>query len=182
MILLYRIFLWLFFYSFVGWLYESIICSIVAKQLINLGFLNGPLCPVYGFGALIVLFFLYGASQNIIALFLSGSVLTCSVEYITSYMLEKAFHARWWDYSKHRFHLHGRVCLLGAVVFGAFSVLLVLYIHPAVEALTLQITDDVVMMVSIILFSFLSVDLLVTIKSILTIMLHTDQFFFKESA
>lgn len=128
-------FIWLMIYSFAGWLYETIICSIGQRRFVNRGFLNGPYCPIYGHGALLVILVL-GRLKNPIALFLAGAVLTCSLEYLTSYLMEKLFSARWWDYSKRKFNINGRVCLLGAVVFGVFSTVLVLLIHPAVVKLT----------------------------------------------
>ena len=118
-------FLWLMIYSVIGWIYESTICSIGQRKLINRGFLNGPYCPIYGTGAVLVLLVL-GRIQNPVLLFFAGAVLTCSLEYLTSWLMEKLFHARWWDYSKRKFNIGGRVCLIGAVVFGAFSVVLIL--------------------------------------------------------
>ena len=118
-------FLWLMIYSIIGWVYESTICSIGHRKLINRGFLNGPYCPIYGTGAVLVLLVL-GRIQNPVLLFFAGAVVTCSLEYLTSWLMEKLFHARWWDYSKRKFNIDGRVCLIGAVVFGAFSVVLVL--------------------------------------------------------
>ncbi len=118
------------FYSFLGWLCESIYCSIPAKRFINRGFLNGPFCPVYGFGALLVLFILQPFSDNMVLIFLFGMLITSLLEYITSYLLEKLFHTSWWDYSNKRFNIRGRVCLKNSLLFGALCVLLVLLIHP----------------------------------------------------
>ncbi len=122
-------FLWFCFYSIIGWIYESIICSIDAKRPVNRGFLNGPYCPIYGCGAVLVILFL-GRVHNPVLLFFLSALLTCTLEYITSYLMEKLFHARWWDYSNKIGNINGRVCLLGAVVFGAFSVLLLKVFHP----------------------------------------------------
>ena len=133
-------FLWLMIYSIIGWVYESTICSIGHRKLINRGFLNGPYCPIYGTGAVLVLLVL-GRIQNPVLLFFAGALVTCSLEYLTSWLMEKLFHARWWDYSKRKFNIGGRVCLIGAVVFGAFSVVLVLVLHPFVKSLTDRLTD-----------------------------------------
>ena len=91
--------------------YESTLCSITQRKPVNRGFLNGPICPVYGFGALIIVFTLENVKGNLLALFLASAVLTCTLEYITSYLLEKLFKTQWWDYSKRRFNLNGRICL-----------------------------------------------------------------------
>ena len=106
--------IWLFFYSVVGWIYESTLCSVRAHKFINRGFLNGPYCPIYGWGAVLDILIL-GKVQNPVLLFFLGAIVTCSLEYFTSYIMEKLFHARWWDYSKRKFNINGRVCLLGAV-------------------------------------------------------------------
>ena len=101
-------FLYFIIYSFLGWLYESILCSITGKKLVNRGFLNGPVCPVYGFGALLIVLVFYGKETSLLPLFLSSMVLTSVVEYFTAVLLEKLFHARWWDYSGRPFNIHGR--------------------------------------------------------------------------
>ena len=122
---------WFIVYSFIGWVYESILCSCTQKKIINRGFLNGPYCPIYGFGALLDITFL-GKIENVFVLFLCGAVLNCSLEYLTSYVMEKLFNARWWDYSDKKVNINGRVCLIGAVVFGSFSALLIKVVHPFV--------------------------------------------------
>lgn len=159
-------FLWLMIYSIIGWVYESTICSIGHKKLINRGFLNGPYCPIYGTGAVLVLLVL-GRIQNPVLLFFAGAVVTCSLEYLTSWLMEKLFHARWWDYSKRKFNIGGRVCLLGAVVFGAFSVVLILFLHPWVKSLTDRLTDTALSWVCAILFVGVVSDLIVTVKGLL---------------
>ena len=159
-------FLWLMIYSIIGWVYESTICSIGHRKLINRGFLNGPYCPIYGTGAVLVLLVL-GRIQNPVLLFFAGAVVTCSLEYLTSWLMEKLFHARWWDYSKRIFNIGGRVCLIGAVVFGAFSVVLVLVLHPFVKSLTDRLTDAALNWICAILFVGIVSDLVVTVKGLL---------------
>ena len=159
-------FLWLMIYSVIGWVYESTICSIGQRKLINRGFLNGPYCPIYGTGAVLVLLVL-GRLKNPVALFFAGAVLTCSLEYLTSWLMEKLFHARWWDYSKRKFNIGGRVCLIGAVVFGAFSVVLILFLHPFIKSLTDRLTDTALTVICAILFVGIVSDLIVTVKGLL---------------
>ena len=159
-------FLWLMIYSVIGWVYESTICSIGQRKLINRGFLNGPYCPIYGTGAVLVLLVL-DRIQNPVLLFFAGAVLTCSLEYLTSWLMEKLFHARWWDYSKRKFNIGGRVCLIGAVVFGAFSVVLILVLHPWVKSLTDRLTDTALTWICAILLVGIVSDLIVTVKGLL---------------
>lgn len=130
-------FLMLLFYSFLGWCGEMLYCSAAQGRLCEKrGFLNGPLCPIYGHGAMLVLFALDGGCESPVLTFLLGGVLTGALEYVTSFLMEKLFHMRWWDYSKRRFALNGRVCLLNCVLFGLACVLLCHAVHPAVRALT----------------------------------------------
>ena len=102
------------------------------RKFVNRGFLIGPYCPIYGHGAILITILLQKYIDDPIALFIMGVVVCSILEYLTSYFMEKIFHARWWDYSKRKFNINGRVCLIGAVVFGAFSVILIKLIHPAV--------------------------------------------------
>lgn len=102
-----RIFLYLIIYSVTGWVYETILCSVLARKFVNRGFLTGPWCPIYGFGALLVIFPLQRLKDDLLPLFLSSMVLTMLLEYLTSYVMEKLFHTRWWDYSDKKFQLNG---------------------------------------------------------------------------
>lgn len=127
------LFLLLMVYSLLGWCGEMIYCSIGQRRLCEKrGFLNGPLCPIYGHGALVVLFCLDGGCGNPLLTFLLGAILTSIVEYITSYMMEKLFHMRWWDYSRYKFHINGRVCLLNSTLFGLASVFLCHLANPPI--------------------------------------------------
>lgn len=160
-------FLWLMFYSFIGWIYESAVCSIHQRKPVNRGFLNGPVCPVYGFGALICIVFLYQKTDNILILFFAGMILTCTVEYSTGYLLEKIFNARWWDYSNQRFNLHGRIFLLGATVFGVLAVLVVRCIHPLVTSVLGQWPDGIKVTLASVLLAALMADLWYTVRHLL---------------
>lgn len=157
-------------YSFIGWVYESTLCSVTGRKLVNRGFLNGPLCPIYGSGAMVVICLLGGqADSPVLVLFLSSAVLTCTLEYITSWALEKLFHARWWDYSKYRFHINGRVSLLGAVAFGALSVIVLKWLHPAVSGLVQRVPETLLLVLSLVSFAVLVLDIVMTVKGILAL-------------
>lgn len=129
-------FLLLMLYSFTGWCGEMVYCSLGQRKLCEKrGFLNGPLCPIYGHGALLVLWVLRGGCENPLFTFFWGALLTSAVEYVTSFVMEKLFHMRWWDYSKHRFNLNGRVCLLNSTLFGLACVVLCHVAHPVLSDL-----------------------------------------------
>lgn len=126
-------FLLLMVYSLLGWCGEMVYCSIYQRRLCEKrGFLNGPLCPIYGHGALIVLLCLHGGCENPLFTFILGAVLTSMVEYITSYVMEKLFHMRWWDYSHYKYHINGRVCLLNSTLFGLACVFLCHLANPPI--------------------------------------------------
>lgn len=129
------LFLYFFLYAIIGWICEVIYCSIPEKKFINRGFLNGPYCPIYGVGAIIIITFLMPYVDNPILVFLIGVILTSALEYITSWGMEKLFHAKWWDYSEHKFNINGRVCLLNSVLFGMMCVVLMYIVHPFVNSL-----------------------------------------------
>lgn len=128
-------------YSMIGWLCESIYCSIPQKRWINRGFLNGPFCPVYGFGALLILAVLspllgvFEFPLELIVLFFTATLLTSVLEYVTSVLLERLFHTSWWDYSNHKYQIHGRVCLMNSLLFGVMSTLVLEVLHPLVSSL-----------------------------------------------
>lgn len=128
---IWTLFLLFVLYSFLGWLCESIYCSVPAGRFINRGFLNGPFCPIYGAGAMLVVAVLTPLKDSIVLLFFAGALLTSLVEYLTGLLLETLFHAKYWDYSAHRFHLHGRVCLENSLMFGAMSVGTIYFLQPA---------------------------------------------------
>lgn len=129
------LFVYFFIYAVIGWMCEVVYCSIPEKKFINRGFLNGPYCPIYGVGALIIITFLMPYVSDPILVFFIGIILTSTLEYITSWGMEKLFHAKWWDYSDHKFNINGRVCLLNSFLFGILCVVLMYLVHPVVNDL-----------------------------------------------
>jgi len=157
-------FLWLVGYSLLGWLYESALCSIREKRILNRGFLNGPYCPIYGCGALLNVLAL-GQVENPFLLFFFGAGLACGIEYLISYGMEKLFHARWWDYSGMRLNLNGRICLCGAVIFGTFTVLLIKIAVPLSAACTAAVPQLIRHILAVIIFLVFFGDIAVTVNS-----------------
>lgn len=155
-------FLWFIIYSIIGWIYETILCSITQKQFVNRGFLNGPYCPIYGFGAVINIMLL-GKLESPIVIFFLGAILACILEYFTSWAMEKLFHARWWDYSNRKLNLKGRICLIGAVVFGTLSALVIKVIHPVVYEYTNSLKKSILNITSLLLFTIFVTDTTYTI-------------------
>ena len=116
--------------SILGWAMEVACKRIEYKRFINRGFLIGPWCPIYGVGALLIVLLLSPHAQSPLSVFLLAMVLCGALEYITSWLMEKLFHARWWDYSYRRFNLNGRICANTLIPFGLLGVLLVYVVHP----------------------------------------------------
>ena len=132
-----------FFYSAGGWLLESIYCSIGEKRIVNRGFLTGPLCPIYGTAALVMTILIYNPFKDRpLIIFVLGIILCDIVEYFTSYIMEKLFSARWWDYTYEFLNIKGRICLKHTLYWGIISVAFVRVLHPAVENLYAKINGD----------------------------------------
>lgn len=127
--------LWTYFviYSISGWALESVFRSFCEKRLLNTGFLNGPFCPIYGIGSIIMFLFLEVFSDNIVLLFFVSFFILSIWEYVVGVFLEKIFKTKYWDYSDHRINIKGRVCLFNSICWGILGVLFIRYIHPFVE-------------------------------------------------
>ncbi len=136
---LYYIFYVFFIYSFFGWIYESTLVSVRTKTLVNRGFLNGPLIPIYGSGALTIYLALDPVREHLLFVFLAGIVLATVLEYVTSYVMELLFHARWWDYSHIRFNFQGRVCLGVSLFWGILAILLLYVFQPGIDRIIFRI-------------------------------------------
>ena len=132
-------FLYLVIYSFIGWAYESTVCSVAERKLVNRGFLNGPVCPIYGVGAVAVIALLNPLKDNILALFFSSATLTTTLEYVTSWLMETLLHARWWDYSQRRWNINGRICAVTLIPFGILGLVMIYLVKPFLFRLFAQI-------------------------------------------
>ena len=162
-------FVYFVLYSFLGWLCETIYCSIGSKKFINRGFLNGPFCPIYGTGALLVIDVFMKYKDDLVALFILSMVVTSVVEYITSYLLEKIFNLQLWDYSTYSFNLNGRVCLKNSLMFGVLSIAAVEVIHPAVESFLNKLPYWFLVTFTGILVVYFICDVFITVKALLQI-------------
>lgn len=160
-----KLLLWFVFYGLCGWVYESVLVSVQERRPVNRGFLNGPLCPIYGTGAVLAVLVL-GQMRNPFVVFVASAVGATVLEYATSWAMERLFHARWWDYSDFRFNLNGRVCLLGAMVFGAAGVVVVFVAQPWLAAVTAMVPERTLCLVALACLTLLVVDLTVTVVGI----------------
>ena len=129
--------LFFFLYCFLGWVWESCYVSAKRRQWVNRGFLHGPLLPIYGFGAVLILWATLPVRQSLPLIFLLGMLTATALEYVTGAAMEALFKVRYWDYSHQPCNLHGYICLTSSLAWGAFSILLVKVLHPPLEDLVL---------------------------------------------
>lgn len=133
----YHLMNWLIIYSFFGWIWETCYVSVKSGKFVNRGFINGPLCTIYGFGAVSVYVILRPFSDNLLYLYLGGVVVATALEYVTAVLMESIFHTSWWDYSDNKFNFQGRICLGASLGWGAFTVILFKVLHPLVESIVI---------------------------------------------
>lgn len=153
-------------YSVCGWIVETLLYVIRDKKVVKRGFLFGPLCPIYGTGAVICTLLLYGKINNIFLLFLCGALLCGSLEYLTHFAMEKLFHAMWWDYSNRRFNIKGRVYLNGLIFFGAGVVLIVKVFQPLVYKLLDIIPNSVLYSICFVVYTLVLIDVTATVADL----------------
>ncbi|MDR1616250.1 MAG: rubredoxin [Syntrophomonadaceae bacterium] len=122
-------------YAFLGWLVECCYTRLMDGHWVNRGFLHGPFLPIYGFGGVITVYILQKISEHVLLLFLVSFFFLSLLEYVTSWIAEKAFKIKWWDYSQHKFNLSGRVCLLNSFYWGLAGVAVTELLHPALTEL-----------------------------------------------
>ena len=132
--LLVKCILYFFIYAFIGWLIEVGAKLVKTGKFVNRGFLIGPICPIYGRAGVLFLFFIYDTNNVFLVFF--KSILICSIlEYAASYIMEKMFNARWWDYSNRKFNINGRICLGTMIPFGLLGVFYRYAMHPFFEGI-----------------------------------------------
>ena len=161
------LFLWIFFiYSFLGWCLEVCFFALNTGKFVNRGFLNGPVCPIYGFGVVIVVLCLTPLMENTLLLFLGSVLLTSLLELGVGFALEKLFHQRWWDYTNEPFNLGGYICLRFSLAWGLACLLVMEIIHPSVLWLILHIPHTLGLVLLACFVSVMAVDLTATVRTI----------------
>ncbi|HEX3038212.1 MAG TPA: putative ABC transporter permease [Oscillospiraceae bacterium] len=153
-------------YSFIGWVCETIFCSVPKKKFVDRGFLNGPFCPIYGFGALIVIDILSPFEENVFLLFFSSVIVTTAIEYVTGVVLEKIFHTTWWDYSENKFNFQGRICLTNSLLFGVMCVVGIQFVHPIILDLVNGINHKWAVGIGYALVAYFICDTIITLHTI----------------
>ena len=154
-------------FSFIGWISEVIYVGVTsAHKFVNRGFLHGPLCPVYGFGGVVILMLPPSLYANWIPLFFASMILCTIVEYFVSWLMEKLFHTRWWDYSHYKIQLNGRICLLNSILFGFLGVVVIHFVYPLMIDLLNSLGQKVINVSGVIILTVLSVDIFFTVRKL----------------
>lgn len=164
---LYYLVIFFIVYAFMGWVMETVYASLEDKHFVNRGFLSGPFCPIYGFGAVILIVALYPVMNNWLLLFMGAVVLTSVLEYITGWVLEKVFDHKWWDYSNRRFNLQGRICLRFSIYWGIIAVAMLKLLHPEVVKMVNKIPYKYGLLVIYGLGLYLLVDFIHTLVNVI---------------
>ncbi|UWP55689.1 putative ABC transporter permease [Roseburia intestinalis] len=159
---------WIFIiYAFIGWCTEVSYAALDRGIFVNRGFLNGPYCPIYGCGVVIVVAVLTPLKDNLLILFIGSFLLTSILEYITGYLLEKVFHNQWWDYSDKPFNIHGYVCLKFSIYWGLACTFIMDVLHPIIYKGITLMPHIVGMILICIIMTVFFVDCGITVATIL---------------
>ena len=162
--------LWMFvIYAFIGWCIEVVVSAIKGGKFVNRGFLIGPYCPIYGFGALAVILLLTPIKDNLALFFVSSIVITTLLELIVGVALEKIFHQKWWDYEEYPLNLKGYICLWVSVGWGVGCVVLVYFIQPFLDTAINWLENGFGLAVMITIMSMIVVDTVITFISLFKI-------------
>ncbi len=133
-----------FIYGFLGWCYESAYVSIKHKRWVNRGFVRGPLLPLYGSGAILLLFVTIPFRESLLLMFVAGAIGATILEYVTGVAMEALFKVRYWDYSKRKFNFQGHICLAATTLWGVFAIVIVKVVHRPIENLVMSLPETMV--------------------------------------
>lgn len=158
-----------FIYSLAGWLIEMIPATIREKKFVDRGFLVGPYCPIYGCGVILITLLLQKYADDVVVTFFLSVIICGTLEYLTSYIMEKIFKTRWWDYSNNKFNINGRICLETLVPFGIGGVLVLFVFNPFLEKIINLIPDLALNIVTGVLCVLFLIDCIVSFKIILNL-------------
>lgn len=166
----YTVFEWLLFfytYSFLGWVFESCYVSIRKKRWVNRGFLKGPFLPIYGGGAVMMLFVSYPFKENLILTFFAGAVGATLLELVTGMLLEAIFKVRYWDYSNQKFNYKGHICLSSTIAWGFFTIGMNEVLHPGIIGILVLLPERPVRIVMGLVTCFLLTDITISVREAL---------------
>lgn len=153
-------------YAILGWITEVVFFTLKTGTFVNRGFLNGPLCPLYGFGVLGVLLIMYPIQNNILLLFIGSMAFCTAIELITGIVLEKLFHDTWWDYTDQPFNFKGYICLRFSIMWGIACVSVIRILHPGIMKGIDSLHFGVAVFLICAFYIYAACDLFVTVRGI----------------
>lgn len=159
---------WIFMiYAVIGWCTEVSYAALDTGKFVNRGFLNGPYCPIYGCGVLLVVVILTPLKENLLILYFGSVILTSVIEFLTGYLLEKVFHNKWWDYSDKPYNIKGYICLKFSLFWGFACTFIMLIIHPIIYGVIQIVPYILGLIVLCIILLFFAIDCGITVATIL---------------
>lgn len=171
---IYSILFYFYIYAFVGWCTEVAFAGFKEKRFVNRGFLNGPLCPIYGVGVTAVVMMAKPFEHNLVVLYIVSAVVVTAIELVTGFVMDKLFHHKWWDYSGKPFNIGGYVCLPFSLIWGVACVFIVKVIHPLLIKLVNLIPYTLGLVLLILFTLSLLADVVVTYIEVLKLNKQLD--------
>lgn len=156
-----------YLYCVLGWCFESTVVSVQQRRFVNRGFLRGPMLPIYGFGATILLHVSLPLYDRPVELFFASMVAATAFEYVVGVIMEKLFKVKYWDYSTHRFQFQGRICLQSSLCWGFLGLILARVIHPPVETIVVVLPFWLLIVVDVVLSAMFVSDVAVSVRTAL---------------
>ena len=176
------LFLYFFILSIIGYILEVIDVSIINKKIsFNRGFLVGPYLPIYGIGSILMTILLSKYENDIIVLFIMGMTICSILEYITSYILEKIFNVRWWDYSNRKFNIDGRICIENGILFGLGGISVIKILNPFIFSISSNISDLTIIVLGIICSMLFFTDLVETLYIMSKLKINSTKYINKDA-
>ena len=168
------LFLYFVIYAFLGWILETVYCSVRERRFVARGFLYGPVCPIYGVGVLMMLCWFAPFTGQPLLFYVIATVCMSAWEYLVAWILETTTHIKYWDYSDRKFNLHGRICLSISLTWGVLAYLVIFWIHPVVAGLVERLSLSTIYVADVVLLVLLVADAAATIRelALLTAMLR----------
>ena len=159
---LYQVFAYFLIYSCIGWCLEVVYAAVTTGNLVNRGFLNGPVCPIYGFGMIIVLFVLTPLQHSILLLYIGGVILPSALELVGGWLLYKLYHTRWWDYTDYPFNIGGYICLEFSLLWGVGTLVVMKIVHPMIAGIVAMVPPLIGLIVMCVLYAVYAADTIAT--------------------
>lgn len=176
------LFLLFIIYSMIGYIIEVITVSICMKKItFSRGFLIGPYIPIYGIGIISIVRLLSKYQNDILVLFIMSTIICTIIEYLTSFLMEKLFKLRWWDYSDKNFNINGRVCLTNSVLFGFGGIIIMKIVNPFIESIILKLSPWLIIVLSTIFLLGFLIDVIISIIAILNIKIDIKKYTKKDA-